>query len=134
MKKLIEAIKKSCAGPARINSPSEISNSYCFDNNFLGFSGHFPGYPILPAVLQLLLAQLCIEEQKGCKIRITSIEKAKFLFEIRPDELISIQCTDADTGDSQRSKAKIMSEDKVLSTFNLYFYPVKENGSVKALF
>jgi 3-hydroxyacyl-[acyl-carrier-protein] dehydratase len=130
MKRLLKEIAAYSVKRESSDNPLVMEKHYCFDKDFIGFSGHFPGYPILPAVLQLLLAQLCIEEQKGCKISITSIEKAKFLSEIRPDELISIQCADADVGDSQRMKVKIMSKDKVLSTFNLYFHPVKEMDSV----
>jgi len=127
MKKLIDAIKNSSTGPAQKDNPSEVANTYCFDNSFLGFSGHFPGYPILPAVLQLLIAQLLIEEQKGYKIQMTSIEKAKFLSEIRPNDRITVQCIDADRGGEQRSKIKITSEEKVVSNFNLCFCQVKEN-------
>jgi 3-hydroxyacyl-[acyl-carrier-protein] dehydratase len=130
MKRLLKEIAEYSIKQKPGDNPLVMEKLFCFDRDFIGFSGHFPGYPILPAVLQLLLAQLCIEEQKGCKIGITSIEKAKFLSEIRPDETISIQCADADTGDSQRMKVKIMSKDKVLSTFNLYFHPLKENDSV----
>ena len=127
MKKLTYAIEKSAVGSAKKDNPSGIRREYCFDNNFPGFSGHFPGYPILPAVLQLMLGQLLVEEQKGYKIRVTSIEKAKFLSEIKPDDLITVQCVDADTKESQRSKIKISSGAKPVSSFNLYFCPSKEN-------
>lgn len=121
MKNLIEAIKKSSAKPAQIKSQWEISNSYCFDNSFLGFSGHFPGYPILPAVMQLLLAQLLIEEQKGHKIEVISIEKAKFLSEIRPNDPVTVICTNADTDNGHRSKVKIVSGDRAVSSFTICF-------------
>ncbi|MBN1905682.1 MAG: hypothetical protein JW927_11350 [Deltaproteobacteria bacterium] len=121
MKNLIEAIKKSSAKPAQIKSQWEISNSYCFNNSFLGFSGHFPGYPILPAVMQLLLAQLLIEEQKGHKIEVISIEKAKFLSEIRPNDPVTVICTNADTDNGQRSKVKIVSGDRAVSSFTICF-------------
>ena len=65
MRKLIDAIKKSSTGVAQKDSPSEIKNTYLFDDDFIGFTGHFQGYPILPAVLQLLVARLLIEDQKG---------------------------------------------------------------------
>ncbi len=127
MRKLIDAIEKSSIEPARKCSPSGIEKLYCFDNRFIGFSGHFPGYPILPAVLHLLLAQLLIEEQKGFKIRVRSIEKAKFLSEIKPGDRITVQCVDADTGAGQRSKVKITSDGKILSIFNMHFRSMEEN-------
>lgn len=130
MKKMLEAIKKYSIDAKFADNTSDPERLYCFDKDFIGFSGHFPGYPILPAVLQLLLAQLFIEEQKCCKIRITSIEKAKFISEIRPDNLISVRCTGADTDAGQRSKVIIKSGEKVLSTFNLCFCSIEESKSV----
>lgn len=130
MKRLLNEITQYSIHHESGDNPLVMEKQYCFDRDFIGFSGHFPGYPILPAVLQLLLAQLCIEEQKGCKVRITSIEKAKFLSEIRPDELISIQCTDADTDTGERSKIIIMCGEKVLSTFNLCFCSIRESNGV----
>jgi 3-hydroxyacyl-[acyl-carrier-protein] dehydratase len=121
MDKLTNAIKNYSLGPSQINNPSEITNEYCFDQNFIGFSGHFPEYPILPAVVQLIVAQLLIEEQKGHKIRVKSIEKAKFLSEIKPDEKITVQCIDADKNENQRSKVKITSGDRQISSFIISF-------------
>jgi 3-hydroxyacyl-[acyl-carrier-protein] dehydratase len=126
MKKLIEEINKSFAGPA-LMSGHEISNTYCFDAGFLGFSGHFPGYPILPAVMQLLLAQLLTEELKGYEIRVTSIEKAKFLSEIRPHDPVTVICTNADTDNSARSMVKIVSGERAVSSFTICFRRIKED-------
>lgn len=129
MRKLIDAIKKSSTGVAQKDSPSEIKNTYLFDDDFIGFTGHFQGYPILPAVLQLLVARLLIEDQKGHEIRVTSIEKAKFMSEIRPNDPITVQCADTDTEESRRSKVKIISGDRAVSSFNLYFCPLKEDAN-----
>ncbi len=128
MKMLIDAIRKTSAGPALQDNPSEIRNTYLFDDDFMGFSGHFPGYPILPAVLQLLVARLLIEEKKGYEIRVTSIGKAKFMSEIRPNDPITVQCVDADTEESRRCKVKIISGDRTVSSFNMYFCPLKEDA------
>ncbi len=127
MNKLINSIEKSVLNSPRQGDPSGITGEFCFDMNFTGFSGHFPGYPLLPAVIQLLIAQLLIERQKGCKIKVTLIEKAKFLSEIKPDDRIRVKCTDADEGENQRSKVIITSGDKTVSSFNLNFCSLKEN-------
>lgn len=126
MNKITDAIEKYALGSAQ-NDGAEITGKYSFDKEFIGFSGHFPGYPILPAVMQLFVAQLLIEQQKGCKIRVTSIVKAKFLSEIKPDDQITVQCVDAVTDESQRSKVKITSGDKLVSSFNMSFCVLKEN-------
>ena len=127
MDKLINAVKEYTLGTVLNDSPSEITGEFSFDMDFIGFSGHFPGYPILPAVLQLLMAQLLIEKQKGYKIRVTRIIKAKFLSEIRPDYRITVQCIDVATGENQVSKVKISCGDRQVSSFNMG-YTIRENS------
>jgi len=127
MNKLIDAVERYALEPAQNEEPFDIIGKYSFDNGFIGFSGHFPGYPILPAVLQLLLAQLLIEKQKGYKIRVISIKKAKFLSEIKPNDEITIQCIDTASDENQGSKVMITSGDRSVSSFTMYFSSAKEN-------
>ena len=121
MDKLIDAIKKSSLGPSEKDDSSGIRNDFCFDNSFIGFSGHFPGYPILPAVAQLLVAQLVIEDQMEHKIQVTSIEKAKFLSEVKPNEKITVECIDNPKDGNPRSKVRITSGDRPVSSFNICY-------------
>ena len=121
MNKLIGAIKNYELETAENYEPPKIVGTFSFDRDFIGFSGHFPGYPILPAVLQLLLAQLLIEKQKGCRVKVTGIAKAKFLSEIRPDDRITVQCDDASTDEIQRSKVTISCGERTVSSFNMNY-------------
>lgn len=127
MNKLIYSIEKSALDSPKQGEPSEITGKFCFDSNFIGFSGHFPGYPLLPAVIQLLIAKLLIEQQKGCKIKVTMIEKAKFLSEIKPDDEIAVKCIDVAEDENKKSKIVITSGDRTVSSFNMNFCPLKEN-------
>ena len=126
MNKLIDAVEKYKVECMQNEEHQEIIGKYSFSEDFTGFAGHFPGYPILPAVLQLLLAQLLIEKQKGCKVRVTRIVKAKFLSEIRPDDQITVHCIDAATDETQRSKVNISCGERSVSSFNMS-YTLKEN-------
>jgi len=126
MDKLIDGIERCTLEQVQNEELSEIRGRYSFDRNFVGFSGHFPGYPILPAVLQLLLAQLLIEKQKRCKVRITSIVRAKFLSEIRPEDEITVQCLDVSSDGDQKSKVRITSGERSISSFNIN-YTFEEN-------
>src|SRR5210317_478198 len=109
MDKLIDAILKSELESTMQDDPAEITGKFCFKSEFVGFSGHFPGYPLLPAVIQLLTAQVLIERQKGCGIRVTSIRKAKFRSEIRPGDRITVKCSDVTADENQKSKVTITS-------------------------
>ncbi|WP_321366886.1 hypothetical protein [uncultured Desulfuromusa sp.] len=84
------AIEESAIAPAQITEMAG-GQSFCFDQNFIGFSGHFPGYPILPAVLQVLLAQLLAEEIIGLPLSVVSLKRAKFLQQLRPGDQIEVR-------------------------------------------
>jgi len=65
---------------------------FCLPADFPGFAGHFPGYPVLPAVLQVLAAQVLVEELRGRPLRLTKLERAKFLRPVRPGEPLRVEC------------------------------------------
>lgn len=121
MNELINAVKRSALGPAQKTGPDTISGRYLFTEDFPGFSGHFPGYPILPAVVQLIAAQCVIEEHRGGEIHPASIRNAKFLQEIRPGKEITIQCTDRRIEGALGSRIEIYSEGKTAASFFMTF-------------
>ena len=83
-------IEKSALGPASL-SEGVGQRSFRFTDDFVGFSGHFPGYPILPAVLQTLIAQLVAEQTVGVPLRFLSLERAKFTQQLRPGAQIDVR-------------------------------------------
>ena len=64
---------------------------YRFGPEFIGFSGHFPGNPILPAIVQIRAAVSLAEEEGGKTLRLAAVRSAKFLAPIRPDEDVWIR-------------------------------------------
>lgn len=121
MNELIDAVKRSALGPAQKTGPDTITGRYLFAEDFPGFSGHFPGYPILPAVVQLIAAQCLIEEHRGREIHPASVRNAKFLQEIRPGSEITIQCTDRGIEGTLGSRIEIYSEGKTAASFFMTF-------------
>jgi 3-hydroxyacyl-[acyl-carrier-protein] dehydratase len=66
------------------------------------FGGHFPGYPLLPAVLLLeMMAQACaalarldrpgLEGSRPQIGRFAAVDKARFRHEVRPGYILSIE-------------------------------------------
>lgn len=51
------------------------------------FDGHFPGFPILPAVAQAEIILRLAAEHLGTNIGISEIKRIKFIKNIRPDIL-----------------------------------------------
>jgi 3-hydroxyacyl-[acyl-carrier-protein] dehydratase len=90
MDNLRSAIRESALGPVRETEPGHFIRSYCFAPEFIGFSGHFPGYPILPAFIQVLMVMSMAEEVKGRNLSFSSLEKAKFQNKIFPGQEIEV--------------------------------------------
>lgn len=62
----------------------------CFKSDFVGFSGHFPGYPVLPGIVIIyagwLLAELCVNN----KLELYFIREARFVRPIFPLDKIDV--------------------------------------------
>jgi 3-hydroxyacyl-[acyl-carrier-protein] dehydratase len=86
-----EIFKSELEFPNAAQSDTVVKR-YCFHPDFIGFSGHFPGYPILPALVQLQIGIILAEENEGRPLKISSIERAKFLLEIHPNKEVLAQC------------------------------------------
>ena len=89
---LAEAIGSCARGDFERRDDGSIRQRYVFDADFPGFSGHFPGRPILPAVVQIMTANLLIETATGSSLQAAAIERAKFVRPIVPGELVEITC------------------------------------------
>ncbi len=84
-----EAIAAAAVAPAQL-ADTTGRQSFCFSNDFIGFAGHFPDYPILPAVLQVLLAQLVAEALVDEPLQVVALSRAKFVRQLRPAEKIDV--------------------------------------------
>jgi 3-hydroxyacyl-[acyl-carrier-protein] dehydratase len=107
MSRLREAIQLSAIGSASGEFPETVERSYRFGADFPGFAGHFPAYPVLPAVVQILTALLLVEEQGGGELELLSVENAKFLQQLRPDEEIVVSCRQRMKGEAQAIDARL---------------------------
>jgi len=92
MNRLKTAIQTSAKCPISQDESGAYVRSYCFESDFVGFSGHFPGYPILPAVIQVFTGLIMAEEVKGYPLQLVTVTKAKFHIEIRPGDEIQVEC------------------------------------------
>ena len=58
--------------------------NFCFAADSAVFAGHFPGHPVLPAVVQVLMAQAALEAM-GQAADLACVPQAKFLAPLGPD-------------------------------------------------
>jgi 3-hydroxyacyl-[acyl-carrier-protein] dehydratase len=90
MNALWREVRASAAGDIARTGPETVARRYRFAPGFIGFSGHFPGNPILPAIVQVCAVICLAEEECGKALRLSAVRSAKFLSPIRPGEEVSI--------------------------------------------
>ncbi len=71
----------------------DITAKFCYSNEREVFSGHFPGMPIVPGIMQLEMVRFCVAAIMEKKYQIAGIKKAKFIFPIKPGDMIYINLT-----------------------------------------
>lgn len=89
---LTEAILAAAVGCIERRADGSVRQRYVFSPDFPGFSGHFPGRPILPAVLQIMAANQLVETATGQRLLSAAIERAKFVQPIVPGAVVEITC------------------------------------------
>jgi len=105
-------IEKTALADIEISCPGSGSQQFCPTADFIGFNGHFPGYPILPAMLQVLFGILVSERILEKKLTLKKLDKAKFMAQIKPEETIVVtskitQTSPGETGTETGIKAKV---------------------------
>ncbi len=120
MNSMRRAIVQAAREPACLTADTG-EQTFCFAEDFLGFGGHFPNYPILPAILQTLMAQLVAEQICGRNLEFMALERAKFTRELRPGEQILVKVTFRDATDLLRYRAELFSGSEKAASFVLAF-------------
>jgi 3-hydroxyacyl-[acyl-carrier-protein] dehydratase len=119
MSRLREAIRRAAVAPARGTFPATVQRAYRFGADFPGFDGHFPAYPVLPAVVQIQTALQLAEEQMGRGLQLLAVESAKFLQQLRPDEEIVVSCRPRLKGETQVIDARLSRDGQPAAAFLL---------------
>jgi 3-hydroxyacyl-[acyl-carrier-protein] dehydratase len=119
MNKMRTAIHAAALAPVQITASMAGQQSFCFDAEFLGFSGHFPDYPILPAVLQVLLAQLVAETVIGSSLSVVALSRAKFMQQVRPGDQIDVRVSCREKNGELRCAGELSVAEQQVASFTL---------------
>ncbi len=92
MNKIKAGIVNAKLGNLEFPSMDTAVRRYCFHGDFIGFQGHFPGYPIIPAFVQILSALTLMEEWNCSIFRLLAVPKAKFHRELKPGQEVTVVC------------------------------------------
>lgn len=71
---------------------------YFIGRDFPAFEGHFPGRPILPAVVQIQFVLDALNRIRGGKYRLKKVSKAKFTLPVEPESRLQIEVTEKESG------------------------------------
>ena len=72
--------------------PTSATAEFLVAADFPAFAGHFPGFPLLPAVVTVLLAERAVTAAVGRPWAVTRIQRAKFSGPIRPGCRVRVVC------------------------------------------
>jgi 3-hydroxyacyl-[acyl-carrier-protein] dehydratase len=120
MNRMRQALNQAALSPPVLAADS-AEQRFCFSEDFIGFAGHFPGYPILPAILQMLLAQLLAEQLLGGPLQFLALEKAKFTRQLRPGDEIRVKILLRERGIPLRCVAELSCGAELAGSFALLF-------------
>ena len=67
---------------------NRLVGDFFFDDDFLGFHGHFPGYPLLAGILMLALAKTLCEARLGAGVQVTRVDRAKISRQVLPGDRV----------------------------------------------
>jgi 3-hydroxymyristoyl/3-hydroxydecanoyl-(acyl carrier protein) dehydratase len=84
MKNINEEIRACSIKPTR-KTERGWEKTYIFPLDFLGFQGHFPGNPILPGIIQIMMARQAITEQMERKFEVAKVTRSKYMKVITPE-------------------------------------------------
>jgi 3-hydroxyacyl-[acyl-carrier-protein] dehydratase len=77
--------------PIAIGSPNQgCELTFRPGDDFIGFRGHFPGHPVLPAFVQLLMAECAVRLHSPAPMSLRRVERGKFLRPIGPNEPVTV--------------------------------------------
>ncbi len=118
MNTLVNDIQTCSHQPAR-KTDRGWEKEYVFPQSFLGFQGHFPGKPVLPAVVQIMIFRESIAEELAQPLEIVKMTRAKFLKVISTDVSVTATWTLKETDEGFLCRCLLESEGERASSFNL---------------
>ena len=102
-----------------LSDGNSASQEFLLEEGFSGFAGHFPGYPILPAIVQALLGQLVAEQVCGEARTLISLSRAKFVKQVHPGKKIRVEVELKPRDEGLQVRTSLYQEDEKSSDFTL---------------
>lgn len=129
MNKLMQAIE-SCMSSFESREDRDLSAVFCFPSEFVGFQGHFPGNPVLPAVCILQAITVMAARQTARSVELKKVLSAKWFSPTGPDTHLNFLVHIAPGGPGEATISARISRDngKVADVLLLVGWPAREGG------
>ena len=98
----------------------ELSAKFTFPADFIGFSGHFPGNPIVPGICQIQCVLELLSKSVNTVVTLAAVDRAKFINMVIPEEEILV------TGNFKKNANKISGSFKITKKPHLHGERKKE--------
>ncbi len=69
----------------------QVTAEFCLSEDFIGFQGHFPGRPVLPAVCMISAVLATVQKALGKNVALEVVKSAKFFAPVTPEERVRIE-------------------------------------------
>lgn len=109
MKNMNDEIRACGIKPAQ-KTERGWEKTYNFPSDFLGFQGHFPENPILPAVIQIMMTREAVAEQIEQEFVVTKLSRAKYMKVITPGIPVAVIWNIKEQPDSITCKCTLETE------------------------
>jgi 3-hydroxyacyl-[acyl-carrier-protein] dehydratase len=116
-----KAIQAASNQPLKWEADRSIAQSFCFPPEFIAFRGHFPGNPLLPAFVQIRMAQVMLESAAQAPLQLARIDNAKFREPLPPGQSVRVHCDLERTPNNHKAAVTLMVLDRRIATFHLTF-------------
>ena len=119
MNRVRAEVEASAMGQVERLDAHTVKKLYRFGESFVGFEGHFPGDPVLPAFVQILMGLSLVAEVFPGGHELSGVTGAKFHLPIRPNVEIQVECHDLTEGQRGRYRIRLTVLDRIASVFDL---------------
>lgn len=116
-------------GQGPVRAENGWSGIYELPPDFAVFEGHFPGFPILPAFVQVQMAQHLLERALDRPLFLSGLDAAKFTAKAGPGDRLAISCREGNIPGVWLCRIAAASRDGEveISRFRLKFADEREN-------
>jgi len=122
-----DKINEIAVGEFVKSSPETGTQNFHPTARFVGFAGHFPDYPIMPAMLQIIFGIVVAEKVLDTGLTMKKLDRAKFMVQIKPNEIINVSCRikrpTGNRGSEIQSNITITAAEKKVATMTLWLEP-----------